>query len=88
MSAEKVNIKADPAPLTKEQILSTEPDTKVLIAGLTQCSNLGDVVIADCVKYLIKKSAKKDGLKNLKIAALDIRRQKDKASLAKIRNFS
>lgn len=86
MNNQKLNNALNPAPLTKEQILSTEPDTKVLIAGLTQCRNLGDVVISDCVKYLIKKSAKKDGLKNLKITSLDIRRQKDKASLAKIRN--
>lgn len=83
---EKPNKTLNPATLTRKQVALIEPDTKVLIAGLTQCSNLGDVVIADCVKYLIKKSAKKDGLKNLKISALDIRRQKDKASLAKIRN--
>lgn len=86
MNNKKMNNTENPAPFTKEQVLNIEPDTKVLITGLTQCRNLGDVVIADCVKYLIKKSAEEDGLNNLKITALDIRRQKDKASLAKIRN--
>ena len=54
----KLNTNEIPAPLTKEEALSIEPDTKVLLAGLMQCRNLGDVVISDCVKYLIKKSAK------------------------------
>lgn len=75
-----------PVPRIPEEALSIEPDTKLLVCGLTQCSNLGDVVIADCVKYLLKKSAKKDGLENVKISALDIRRQKDKKSLSKVRN--
>lgn len=82
----KLNTNANPAPVTKKQASETEPDTKVLLCGLMQCRNLGDVVIADCVKYLIKKSAKKDGLKNVKISTLDIRRQKDKANLNKVRN--
>lgn len=85
-AGKKLNTKEKPAQLTKEQAVQEEPDTKLLICGLTQCRNLGDVVIADCVKYLIKKSAKKDGLNNVKISALDIRRQKDKKSLAKVRN--
>jgi len=86
MDKEKVNISVNPAPLTKEEASLIEPETKVLICGLMQCRNLGDVVIADCVKYLIKKSAKKDGLNNVKISTLDIRRQKDKKSLNRVRN--
>lgn len=82
----KLNTNANPALLTKEEALQIEPDTKVLLCGLMECRNLGDVVIADCVKYLIKKSAKKDGLKNVKISTLDIRRQKDKKSLNRVRN--
>lgn len=82
----KLNTKANPAPLTREETVGIEPETKILLTGLTQCRNLGDVVIADCVKYLIKKSAKKDGLKNVRITPLDIRRQKDKNSLARVRN--
>lgn len=82
----KLNKNEIPAPLTKEEALSIEPDTKVLLAGLMQCRNLGDVVISDCVKYLIKKSAKKDGLKNVKISTIDIRRQKDKQNLNRVRN--
>lgn len=70
----------------KKQALLQEPDTKVLLCGLTQCRNLGDVVIADCVNYLLKKTAKWAGLKNVKITPMDIRRQKDKKSLAKIKN--
>lgn len=86
MDKEKVNINVNPAPLTKEEAALIEPETKVLICGLMQCRNLGDVVISDCVKYLIKKSAKKDGLSNVKISTLDIRRQKDKKSLNRVRN--
>lgn len=82
----KLNTKVNPAPLTKEEALLLEPDTKVLLCGLMQCRNLGDVVISDCVKYLIKKCAKKEGLKNIKISTLDIRRQKDKKSLNRVRN--
>lgn len=82
----KLNTNEIPAPLTKEEALSIEPDTKVLLAGLMQGRNFGDVVIADCVKYLIKKSAKKDGLNNVKLSTLDIRRQKDKKSLNRVRN--
>lgn len=84
--SDKVNINVIPAPLTKEEAAVAEPDTKVLICGLMQCRNLGDVVISDCVKYLIKKSAKKDGLKNIKISTLDIRRQKDAKNLNRVRN--
>lgn len=82
----KSNTALNSAPLTKEEALRCEPDTKVLICGLMQCRNLGDVVISDCVKYLIKKSAKKDGLKNIKISTLDIRRQKDAKNLNRVRN--
>ncbi len=62
------------------------PDTKVLIAGLVNGTNLGDVVIADCTAYLFRKAAAEAKLKKLKIATIDIRKQKDKASLAKVRN--
>lgn len=82
----KLNTKADSAPLASEKAALVEPDTKVLLCGLMQGRNFGDVVISDCVKYLIKKSAKKDGLKNVKISTLDIRRQKDKKSLNRVRN--
>lgn len=83
---EKLKTNGIPAPLTKEQALEIEPDTKVLLCGLMQGRNFGDVVISDCVKYLLKKSAKKDGIKNIKISTLDIRRQKDKKSLNRVRN--
>ncbi len=86
MNNEKNNMNVNPAPLTKEEAENMEPDTKVLLCGLMQGRNFGDVVISDCVKYLIKKSAKKDGLKNVKISTLDIRRQKDKKSLNRVRN--
>lgn len=86
MNKSKLNNKVNPAPLTKEEAALTEPDTKVLLCGLMQGRNFGDVVISDCVKYLIKKSAKKDGLKNVKISTLDVRRQKDKKSLNRVRN--
>lgn len=76
----------NPAPLNPEEAALIEPDTKVLLCGLMQGRNFGDVVISDCVKYLIKKSAKKDGLNNVKISTLDIRRQKDKKSLNRVRN--
>lgn len=82
----KSNTVLNSAPLTKEEALRCEPDTKVLLCGLMQGRNFGDVVISDCVKYLIKKSAKKDGLSNVKINTLDIRRQKDAKSLNKVRN--
>lgn len=82
----KQNIIVNPAPLTKEEAALIEPETKVLLCGLMQCRNLGDVVISDCVKYLLKKSAKKDGLNNVKISTLDIRRQKDKKNLNRVRN--
>lgn len=86
MNSKDNNIKVNSAPLTPEEAAEIEPDTKVLICGLMQCRNLGDVVISDCVKYLIKKSAKKDGLNNVKISTLDIRRQKDKKNLNRVRN--
>lgn len=82
----KQNKDVNPAPLTKEEAALIEPETKVLLCGLMQCRNLGDVVISDCVKYLLKKSAKKDGLNNVKISTLDIRRQKDKKNLNRVRN--
>ena len=84
--SKKENINLIPAPLTKEEAMSIEPDTKVLLCGLMQCRNLGDAVISDCVKYLIKKSAKKDGLNNVKLSTLDIRRQKDAKNLNRVRN--
>jgi len=62
------------------------PEVKVLVTGLMQCKNFGDVVISDCTSYLIKKAAKEAGIKKLKLSTLDIRRQKDKASLNKVRN--
>lgn len=86
VTEKKLNKPAAPAPLSKEEAAAMEPETKVLLAGLMQGRNFGDVVISDCVKYLIKKSAKKDGLKNVKISTLDIRRQKDKNSLNRVRN--
>ncbi len=86
MNKNKLNINVNPAPLTKEEAEAMEPDTKVLLCGLMQGRNFGDVVISDCVKYLLKKSAKKDGLNNIKISTLDIRRQKDKKSLNRVRN--
>lgn len=83
---EKLKTNGISKPLTEEQGFDIKPDIKVLICGLMQCRNLGDVVISDCVKYLLKKSAKKDGLDNVKISTLDIRRQKDKKSLNRVRN--
>lgn len=62
------------------------PEIKVLIAGLVNCSNLGDVVIADCTAYLLKKAAAEAKAKKLKLNTIDIRKQKDKASLNKVRN--
>ncbi len=87
--SEKLKTKNSPAmaaPLDKKEALLGEPETKVLLCGLMQCRNLGDVVISDCVQFLIKKSAKWAGLKNVKISTLDIRRQKDKNSLRRVRN--
>ncbi len=83
---EKPNKTLNPAPFSKEEANLIEPDTKVLLCGLMQGRNFGDVVISDCVKYLIKKSAKKDGFKNIKFSTIDIRRQKDKNTLNRVRN--
>ena len=85
-SKDNKETKVNSAPLTPDEAAEIEPDTKVILCGLMQGRNFGDVVISDCVKYLIKKSAKKDGLKNIKISTLDIRRQKDKKTLNRIRN--
>lgn len=85
-SKENKNIQVNSAPLTPEEAAELEPDTKVILCGLMQGRNFGDVVISDCVKFLIKKSAKKDGLKNIKISTIDIRRQKDKNTLNRVRN--
>lgn len=62
------------------------PEIKVLLAGLMQCKNFGDVVISDCTSYMLKKAMKEAGEKKLKIIPLDIRRQKDKINLNKVRN--
>lgn len=62
------------------------PEVKVLITGLMQCKNYGDVVISDCTSYLIKEAAKESGIRMLKISKLDIRRQKDKKNLNRVRN--
>ena len=62
------------------------PETRVLLTGFTQCSNLGDVVISDCTTYLLRKAMEEAGLKKLKVTPLDIRKQKDAANLNKVRN--
>ena len=62
------------------------PEIKVLIAGLMMSTNLGDGVISDCVKYLIRQIAKENKIKNLKIAVRDIRRQRTQKDLAAVRN--
>ena len=59
---------------------------KIILCGLMKGKNYGDVVISDCVKFLIKKFAKEMELDNIKVSTLDIRRQKDKKSLNRIRN--
>ncbi len=75
-----------PSMVRRDYAQKKEPDTKVLIAGFMLCKNLGDAVISDCTSYLIKTAANKSKLKNVKISGLDIKRQKDKKSLNKIRN--
>lgn len=62
------------------------PEVKVLLAGLMMSTNLGDGVISDCVQYLLKDIAKKNGIKKLKITTRDIRKEKSKAQLAAVRN--
>ncbi len=62
------------------------PEVKVLLSGLMQSSNLGDGVISDCVSFLMRKAAKENGIKKLKITTKDIRKQKSKADLASVRN--
>ncbi len=66
--------------------MKQEPETKVLVSGFMQSKNLGDAVIADCAAYLIMKAASAVGLKKVKISNLDIKRQKDKANLNRVRN--
>ncbi|MBR3971704.1 MAG: polysaccharide pyruvyl transferase family protein [Ruminococcus sp.] len=62
------------------------PEIRVLLAGLMMSTNLGDGVISDCVKYLIRRIAKENKIKNLKISTMDIRKQKTKKDLAAVRN--
>lgn len=62
------------------------PETKVLVAGLMMCRNLGDVVIADSTQYLLEKASKEAGIRKLRLSTLDIRRQKDKENLNRVRN--
>lgn len=62
------------------------PEVKVLLSGLMQSSNLGDGVISDCVRYLLRKAAKEQKIKNIKITTKDVRKQKSKADLASVRN--
>ena len=62
------------------------PEIKVLIAGLMQSTNLGDGVISDCVKYLLRKCAKENKIKNLTIITRDIRRQTSRKDIATVRN--
>ncbi|MBQ8001732.1 MAG: polysaccharide pyruvyl transferase family protein [Ruminococcus sp.] len=62
------------------------PEIRVLMAGLMMSTNLGDGVISDCVQYLIRKAAKENGIKKVKITTRDIRKEKTKAQLAAVRN--
>lgn len=62
------------------------PEIKLLISGLMMSTNLGDGVISDCVEFLIRKIAKDNKIKNLKISVRDIRRQKSQKELAAVRN--
>lgn len=62
------------------------PEIKVLLAGLMMSTNLGDGVISDCVKYLVRRIAKENKIKNLKISTRDIRKQKSKKEIAAVRN--
>ncbi len=49
-------------------------------------TNLGDGVISDCVQYLIRDIAKKNGIKKVKITTRDVRKEKTKSQLAAVRN--
>ena len=62
------------------------PEIKILLAGLMMSSNLGDGVISDCVKYLVRKATKENKIKNLKITTRDIKNQRTSKDLAAVRN--
>ncbi len=62
------------------------PEIKVLVAGLMMCRNLGDVVISDCTQYLLEKAAKETDIRKLRLSTIDIRREKDKENLNRVRN--
>ncbi len=73
--------------LQKEKYIKENyEETRVLVAGLMQCKNFGDVVISDCTSYLVRKAFAQAKVRKLKLSTIDIRRQKDKASLNRVRN--
>lgn len=75
-------------PLIKRKIYAEKqfPETKVLVAGFMLSRNLGDAVISDCASYLLKKAAEEAGIRKLRLSTIDIRRQRDKENLNKVRN--
>ncbi len=79
-------VKRIPSLKRREYAKKQEPETKVLVAGFMLCKNLGDAVISDCTSHLILKAASEFGLKKVRISEHDIKRQKDKASLNRVRN--
>ncbi len=79
-------VKLSPSYKKREKQRKIHPHAKILVAGLTQCKNLGDVVISDCTSYLLRKSAKENGIKKLKLSHLDLRVEKDKKNLNRVRN--
>lgn len=70
----------------EEYAKQQHPEVKVLISGLMKSTNLGDGVISDCVRYLLRKAAKANGVETLTITTKDIRKQKTNKDLAAVRN--